>query len=233
MPRLNGWRRLWVLLSVLWCFWIGGKAYVDLPTEENIFKTWSDELLTMAVAVDPYLHDVPVADLRSRYADLTAQELVAALIESYSDRPDDLHSIAFSEDRPPGSSSHSDAELIELLDSGDYMQELNPDGEEVIELGSGIFIMRGGRVQPPDEDDPLFELGRLYKLKDWIEKRDDAPTVEQLDEEYSQRLRTLSDERGEALASAIWAWSIPMALLYAIGRAIAWVRRGFSKGARS
>ena len=71
--RLNGWQRLWVVVSALWAFFVLGLSALAWSTNANVTKA----------AIDALVGDVPDAAIRERLtpvenASLTENDLLVA-----------------------------------------------------------------------------------------------------------------------------------------------------------
>jgi hypothetical protein len=85
--KLNGWQRLWVVISVLWFLGISilnyNTNYKSHKTDAEIYHTWSNEIIEYLIAQVPELKGYSVSSLRFTYSDMSDKELIEALHKKF------------------------------------------------------------------------------------------------------------------------------------------------------
>ena len=81
--KLNGWHRLWIVLSIA-CFVAVGALYVSLRGSENkLYHNWANELIAYLIEQSSELRGHTLMSVRSAYSDLSDKQLVNALHDKY------------------------------------------------------------------------------------------------------------------------------------------------------
>jgi hypothetical protein len=81
--RLNGWQRLWVIISLVWVIVIGSLFATSQRSGDQNYHEWANELVEYLIKQSPDLQGRTVASVRSAYSDLSDKQLVDALHEKY------------------------------------------------------------------------------------------------------------------------------------------------------
>ena len=81
--RLNGWQRLWVVISLLWMGVVAAYTLTRGASQSEIYHSWANDLLGYLVTEASDLKSYSVTSLRSTYSDLSDKELIEALHKKY------------------------------------------------------------------------------------------------------------------------------------------------------
>ena len=81
--KLNGWQRLWVIVSVAWVVVIGSAFVASQRSGEQNYHDWANELVEYLIEQSPDLQGHTVASVRAAYSDHSDKQLVDALHEKY------------------------------------------------------------------------------------------------------------------------------------------------------
>lgn len=80
LARLNGWRRLWLVLSVLWGAWVILYSIPKIPTQESQLRVWADFVAFDVVYRNPdrpYLNQKKTSDdIRNAHRNLSDKEFI-------------------------------------------------------------------------------------------------------------------------------------------------------------
>ena len=81
--KLNGWKRLWIIFSILWvltvAFYIGNYR----NTASEMYYYWANDLIEYLVSQDTELKNYSVTSLRSVYSNISDKELIGLLHNKY------------------------------------------------------------------------------------------------------------------------------------------------------
>lgn len=81
--KLNGWQRLWLIISFVWIGCIVAYSIIAKQSESEIYHSWSQDLLSYLVTQANDLKGYSVTSLRSTYSGVSDKELVEALHKKY------------------------------------------------------------------------------------------------------------------------------------------------------
>ena len=84
--KLNGWQRLWVVISLLWLASVATYTFYTFAnklSEPEIYHSWANELIGYLISNVSDLTGYSVTSLRSKYSDLSDKKLIEALNEKY------------------------------------------------------------------------------------------------------------------------------------------------------
>jgi preprotein translocase subunit SecG len=84
--KLNGWQRLWVVISLLWVASVLTYTITNKQSESEIHHNWANDLIGYLISQVSDLKDYSVTSLRSKYSDLSDKELVEALHKKYIEK---------------------------------------------------------------------------------------------------------------------------------------------------
>lgn len=73
LNRLNGWHRLWIVITILYSIIILPMIATSIPKESDITKQWSYELIDRARVFHPELNnllDFEIRDMNKNYSDI-------------------------------------------------------------------------------------------------------------------------------------------------------------------
>jgi hypothetical protein len=220
--RLNGWQRLWVVLSVVWAAFVVIIAWSLRPTNADV----SEAEITARV------RDVPDAAIR---AHLTAAEN-KALGGQY-----DLLMAKFG-----GRSANPYQEPREsepMPDSVSLPRELAEARSAHLSISKFARIVKATNPQLSAWDDDYLVAEVLRKwpaYRAYVDPRAISEASHRIDEQITiekhatEVIRTIAiealvhEKRIKMAWFAFAALAIPVSVLYALGWAIAWIRRGFS-----
>ena len=146
--KLNGWRRLWIMLSGLWLIAVMVLAYTRWPTE------------------------------------------------------------------PPSS----------FWEAADVVREIRPDVLWALKPRSPQNASKPGKIE--------IDWDELRKEQEWNAAHPEVGIVSSYEYDRANALIASAVRQRQRLfvSKAIAAWVLPVAMLYMLGWAIAWVRRGFATG---
>lgn len=81
--KLNGWQRLWIVISILWAVSVAGYTFTSKQSESEIYHSWANDLIGYLVTQASDLKGYSITSLRSKYSDISDKELVEALHKKY------------------------------------------------------------------------------------------------------------------------------------------------------
>ncbi len=85
MRRLNGWQRLWVVLSAIYLLVVGTvTTLVFMPNEELIMRAWAYDLIDVVKAHDPSLRNKVPGEILNQYGGLSYDEIIGKVQKKYS-----------------------------------------------------------------------------------------------------------------------------------------------------
>lgn len=200
--RLNGWQRIFVVISIIWTLGVGFLAWQKWPIEARNYRPWETDFGALAAQRDESLAQFIRAVYPWAYRDLSDAELEAAFRTKYP--PNSQPSIV----------SYYTALAAEccggveaLSRSDDTPTDIEP---KTVRLVPGV-----GKVAFPTS-----------MKQEEIEKR--AKELSELREKNDQSLRQSNRNRQTSMArSMALLWLGPPVVLYGLGWAAGWIRRGF------
>jgi hypothetical protein len=77
--KLNGWQRLWVVLSIIYFVIVVGFSFASWPTESNIENSWVYSLIDKTKDPNDYAYQI-----RDAYQDISDKELIRRINAKYS-----------------------------------------------------------------------------------------------------------------------------------------------------
>ena len=83
LMKLNGWQRLWIVISVLLLFPTIYLSYITRPTKELILNDWSGHIIEFAVNHDPALSSYKPWEIAYTYRDIPPDQLVEKILRDY------------------------------------------------------------------------------------------------------------------------------------------------------
>ncbi len=81
--NLNGWQRLWVVATAIYLIASVIVAFNIVPTEKDIYKSWSSEIISWAITNDEKLKNYSPYSIRNSYSDMDDKELVEKMQKKY------------------------------------------------------------------------------------------------------------------------------------------------------
>ena len=81
--KLNGWQRLWIVVSIAWIVAVGASYVSSRGSEDKLHHDWSNDLIVYLIEQSSELHGQSVKSVRSAYSDLSDKQLVEALHDKY------------------------------------------------------------------------------------------------------------------------------------------------------
>jgi len=199
--RLNGWQRIFVVLTTMWSVGVGLLAWQTWPAAVRNYRPW----------------EVDFEALASKRGESLAQFIRGVYPWAYNDLSNAELETAFRARYPPKSQpavvSYSTA-LAAELGGTEVLSSSNrktPEGApQTVRVVSGV-----GTVSFP---------GSMSEEE--VETR--AKRLSELHENNEAKLRQSNYSRQMAKARSTAAlWLVPPALIYALGWAVGWIRRGF------
>jgi hypothetical protein len=77
--KLNGWQRLWVVLSIIYFVIVAGFSFALWPAESNIENSWAYSLIDKTKDPNDYAYQI-----RDAYKDISDKELIRRINAKYS-----------------------------------------------------------------------------------------------------------------------------------------------------
>ena len=81
--KLNGWQRLWIVLSIAWFVALGALYVSSRGSEDKLYHDWANELIAYLIDQSSELRGQTAISVRSAYSDLSDKQLVNALHDKY------------------------------------------------------------------------------------------------------------------------------------------------------
>jgi len=81
--KLNGWQRLWIVVSVLLLLPTIYLSYITRPIKEPILNDWAGHIIELAVNHDPALSSYKPWEIAQDYRDIPPDQLVEKLLTKY------------------------------------------------------------------------------------------------------------------------------------------------------
>lgn len=198
--RINGWHRLWILLTVLYGIVVGLIAQDDAPSRNEIIRSWANEL----DEVFENAHDAGILEVMPKETLLARRAYLEGRIQSEEDG-DEFPKI-FNEEMVRIITK--DAKNIDLANLKDVSTPPLPPG----------FVL----------DNQSDVINGSSTIKNEAEKF--KKTVLDLETKYRAQLDKLPQDQLNFYLSCLSYWLIPSLVLLFLGQAIAWVIRGFRRG---
>ena len=82
--KLNGWRRLLVVVSLFWLVPVTAFVVDAWPTRSEITRDWLNAYIEEVIARSAELHEAAASTIRAAYGDLSDEEVLKKLEEKYS-----------------------------------------------------------------------------------------------------------------------------------------------------
>ncbi len=85
MRKLNGWQRLWVVLSAIYLLAVGiVTTLVFMPKEELIKRAWAYDLIDVVRDHDTSLRSKTTGGILNQYSDLSYDEIISRVQKKHS-----------------------------------------------------------------------------------------------------------------------------------------------------
>lgn len=88
MKALNGWQRIWIVISVLTLIPTVLLAVSNMPDAESTNRTFADKLIQKSLELSEF-KGYGVLDIRSAYRDMTDEEFIERVITKHGKKMDE------------------------------------------------------------------------------------------------------------------------------------------------
>lgn len=84
IEMLNGWQRIWIVLGVLFMLFPGLPLINEIPTEDDIYRSWANESIKLTLTIKEF-KKLSLVNIRDLYKDITDQEIISKVQGKFSD----------------------------------------------------------------------------------------------------------------------------------------------------
>ena len=81
--KLNGWRRLWIVLSIAWIVAVSTSYVASRGSTDKQYHDWGNELIAYLIEQSPELRGQSITSVRSTYSDMSNKQIVTAIRDKY------------------------------------------------------------------------------------------------------------------------------------------------------
>lgn len=84
--RLGGWKRLWIVLSVLYLLLVAFITITDIPKKSHVKRDWASATIDIVKQYDENLKHKFTWRILDEYTDMSYEELIEQIRKKYSDK---------------------------------------------------------------------------------------------------------------------------------------------------
>jgi hypothetical protein len=229
MIHLNGWQRLWIVIAVLWAVVVLLVTWGSWPTNADLSEK----------EISTRLSDVPDAAIRHELTAVEnatlatdAAELLVAKVGGHIENPyadPDLTSVPEPDPQWRATQTTTSTQKPSVLSIHEFAQRIKAKYPQY--AGWSDDVLTGGVLAKypvyRDQVDP-------HEVAAASQRYDDLIKVQAHISAIAKTIATetlVASKRKNAVLTAIAAWLGPIAVLYAMGWSVAWIRRGFKGSA--
>lgn len=86
MSKLSGWKRLWIVLSLLYLIPVAFFTVMGIPKESHVKRDWASATIDIVKQYDESLKNAYTWEILNNYKDMSYQEIIEGIRKEYSDK---------------------------------------------------------------------------------------------------------------------------------------------------